>query len=70
MSAFVPQAFEAHRRHRAAAEEFAAEYERAEVTEETINALTEEDWEQLKEMNDQITEMEKAGLVPSEEQVW
>lgn len=63
------EAFEEQRRHRAAAEELAAEYERAEVTEETIDALTEEDWEQLKEMNDQITEMEKAGLIPSEEQV-
>lgn len=69
MFANLLQAFEEQRRTRAAAEEFAAEYERAEVTEDTIKALTDEDWAQLAEMDEQLAEMTKAGLIPSEEQV-
>ena len=34
-----------------------------------MQALTEEDWEELQELNQQLEELQEAGLIPSEEQV-
>lgn len=62
------QVFAEMRKEKEAAADASAVWDSIEVTPETVEALTDEDWAQLKEVDRQLADLEKAGMTVSAKQ--